>query len=255
MSIQHRRHCMYPFCLSVASLFTWKCVPAIIEQTSFFTCSPLLVLEFHWPIRQVTFAIHKSPRMTSSLRGNLCWIHHHRPLVLCSFFSCSSVAAVTGNTLRVTSETQMRLVMSPVASATRCEIDMKAIEVASRLSSLHCGPGMTTRTPLVSAARKKWNCRMNSSREHLPAQMNTSEDMDRSAGVAFRKTANASTGSHEIYGCHVLYVNLDSCPSSKAKNQTSTTPDNRVAPLTRVGQCRCSTSLCSRHLMTATAAS
>ena len=48
----------------------------------------------------------------------------------------------------------------------------------------------------------------------------TAEDPDRRMTLAFLRNANANTGTNEMYGCQVLYVNLDSWSSSKAKNQT-----------------------------------
>lgn len=77
------------------------------------------------------------------------------------------------------------------------------------LSVLHDVPsGSTIRIPFVSPASQKWYCMMKVSREQRPMKAKPLEYAERKTGVAFRRTMKDSTGTHETYGCHRLYVNL-----------------------------------------------
>ncbi len=92
------------------------------------------------------------------------------------------------------------------------------------------------------------------SKEHFPTNANALEDADLSMTLALRSTAKARTGTTARYGCHTLYVNLDSCVSSNAKYQSIATNDAPTEALTPSAHCGCSVIRCSRVLITATAA-
>jgi hypothetical protein len=168
-------------------------------------------------------------------------------------------------------EPQIHVVSSAVARATLSETKMKTTEeccvqmhwprrqqvkyepvVSTRLSGRHFVPGIMSRTPRVSPASQRCDWMMKVSSEHVPMKAKALDETARNAGVALRRTLNATTGYEDvsfyssggggekiltrtpIYGClvgdgyfskasqrfaphHALYVNFDSCPSSKTK--------------------------------------
>jgi len=150
---------------------------------------------------------------------------------------------------------QTILVTSPIAFATLWERYRKTKLVNTKLTGLHFVPGITNSTPFVSPANQKWYCMTNSSKEHLPTNMNPVDAVDRRVALAFLSTTNAKTGRGEIYGCQALYANLLSCINSNPKNQTRTSPETTAAALTVKGHVGLSVSLCSRTLMTRIATS
>ena len=92
---------------------------------------------------------------------------------------------------------QNQFVRSPVAFATLWLSQINMTVVTSIFRGRHLVPGITSKSPLVSAAIQKWNCIMKVSRLHVPMNAKMREEADRRMGLELRRMTNAAMGRGE----------------------------------------------------------